>query len=363
MTQLLAGMRVLDLSAWRPVPHATQILADLGAEVLKVEPPGGDPMRAYPEIFASVARGKRSVALDLRTDAGRERAVALAAEADVVCEGWRPGVADRLGVGYPQLAADHPELIYCSVSGYGQTGPWRDVPGHDIDFQALGGALTPDAGTAPPTPRLPVADLESGTLAALLVCAAWARRLTTGQGEHIDIAMADVVAWWVGPHRAPAIAGRTARSTGSPGYGTFRCSDDRWIALGVLSEDRLWRAICTALALDGDTGPELSFAERLDRIDEVNAAVATAVARLDRADAVERLVAAGAPVAPVLAPKETPDHPQLAARALHVDTAAGLVTGLPAHLGGGPPALPRSVPAVGEHDGFTPRAPGGRIGP
>src|SRR6476660_8117971 len=97
---LLSGMRVLDLSAWRPMPHATQILADLGAEVLKLEPPGGDPMRGYPEIFASVARGKRSVEIDLRTDDGLARALDLAAAADVVCEAWRPGVADRLGVGY-----------------------------------------------------------------------------------------------------------------------------------------------------------------------------------------------------------------------------------------------------------------------
>ena len=116
---LLAGMRVLDLSAYRPMPHATQILADLGAEVLKVEPPGGDPMRAYPDIFASVARGKRSVVLDLRTDAGRARAHELVAEADVVCESWRPGVADRLGVGYDTVVALRPDVIYCSLSGFG----------------------------------------------------------------------------------------------------------------------------------------------------------------------------------------------------------------------------------------------------
>jgi crotonobetainyl-CoA:carnitine CoA-transferase CaiB-like acyl-CoA transferase len=357
MAPPLAGMRVLDLSSWRPVPHATQILADLGAEVLKVEPPGGDPMRAYPEIFASVARGKRSVVVDLQTEDGRVRAARLAADADVVCEGWRPGVAERLGVGYEQLAAGRPELIYCSISGYGQSGPWRDVPGHDIDFQALGGALAPAPDAPPGSPRLPVADLESGTLAALLVCAAWARRVVTGEGEHIDVAMADVVAWWVGPRRAPAIAGRDAPVSGAPGYGTFRCADGGWIALGVLSEDRLWRAICAGLGITGGDPrlPDLTFTERLDHIDAVDAAVASAAATLDRDTAVAQLLAAGAPVAPVLAPEETPTHPQLAARSLHVDTAAGLVTGLPAHLGGRAPALPRAVPAVGEHEGFSSR--------
>jgi crotonobetainyl-CoA:carnitine CoA-transferase CaiB-like acyl-CoA transferase len=359
MTLPLTGMRVLDLAAWRPVPHATQILADLGAEVLKVEPPGGDPMRGYPEIFASVARGKRSVVIDLRTDAGRARAVALARDADVVCEGWRPGVAERLGVGYAQLGADRPELIYCSISGYGQTGPWRDVPGHDVDFQALGGALAPRAGEDAQVPRVPIADLESGTLAALLVCAAWARRIATGVGERIDVAMADVVAWWVGPRAATAQSGRTARTTGSPGYGLFRAADGEWLALGVLSEDHLWRAICRALTLDersGEALSDLTFPARLDRIDTIDAAIADAVARLTRADAVDRLLAEGAPVAPVLAPEEVMEHPQYVDRGFHVATAAGPVAGLPAHLGGFAPAHRGTVPAVDEHpEGFSPR--------
>src|SRR5437868_4870850 len=157
---MLGGMRVLDVSSWRPMPHATQVLCDLGAEVLKVEPPGGDPMRHYPELFAAIARGKRSIELDLRTDAGRARALELAAQADVVCEGWRPGVADRLGVSYDAVRAVNPTVIYCSLSGYGQTGPWRDVPGHDVNYQALAGALTAGAsGVAPAVPRLPAADL------------------------------------------------------------------------------------------------------------------------------------------------------------------------------------------------------------
>src|SRR3954465_8371486 len=105
-------MRVLDVSAWRPMPHATQILADLGAEVLKVEPPGGDPMRGFPEIFERIARGKRGVVLDLKTDDGRDRALERAAEADVFCEAWRPGVADRLGLGVDAVRAVSPAVIY-----------------------------------------------------------------------------------------------------------------------------------------------------------------------------------------------------------------------------------------------------------
>jgi crotonobetainyl-CoA:carnitine CoA-transferase CaiB-like acyl-CoA transferase len=357
VTALLGGMRVLDLSAYRPMPHATQILADLGAEVLKVEPPGGDPMRAYPEIFASVARGKRSVVLDLRTDAGRARALELAADADVVCESWRPGVADRLGVGYDAVVAVNPAVVYCSLSGFGQDGPMRDVPGHDLNFQAIAGAVAPRAGEVPHVPRLPVADLEGGTVCAVLICAAWARRQTTGEGERIDVAMADVVAWWVGPRSGTALEGSEERRAGSPGYGVFRTADDRWIALGVLGEARLWDGICRALGLDDLVG--LSFADRLARQPEVDGAIAAAVAQLTGDDAVARLVAAGAPVTPVLSPEEATAHPQLAGRRFHVESDAGLVAGLPAKLGTdarGGNDLPTHVPTADEHpDGFTPR--------
>ena len=288
MTGLLGGMRVLDLSVYRPMPHATQILADLGADVLKVEPPGGDPMRAYPEIFASVARGKRSVVLDLRSDGGRERAHELVAQADVVCESWRPGVAERLAMDYETVVALNPSVIYCSLSGFGQDGPLRDVPGHDLNFQAIAGVVAPRDGADPQVPRLPVADLEGGTVCAVLICAAWARRISEGIGERIDVAMADVVAWWVGPRSGTAHVGSDGRTYGSPGYGVFRTRDDTWIALGVLGEPRLWDAI--AGRSTWTTSSALSFDERMTRADEVNATVAAAIGRLDRDDALARLL-------------------------------------------------------------------------
>jgi len=352
MSGLLAGMRVLDLSVWRPMPHATQILADLGAEVLKLEPPGGDPMRGYPEIFASVARGKRSVEIDLRTDDGLARALDLAAAADVVCEAWRPGVADRLGVGYDAVRARRPDTIYCSLSGYGAAGPMRELPGHDVNFQALAGALAPRDGVAA-VPRLPVADLEGGTVCALLVCAAWARRCTTGAGERIDVAMTDVVAWWVGTTSGVVHTDAVGRTVGSPGYGVFRTRDDRWIALGVLAEARLWDAIAGALGLDDLLG--MDFAGRLAATGAINERIATVIAGLDLDDALTRLEARGAPVSPVLTPEETTAHPQLRARGIHVATDAGVVVGLPARLGGAGAERSGELPAVGAHEGFTPR--------
>lgn len=353
---LLDGMRVLDLSAWRPMAHATQILTDLGADVLKVEPPGGDPMRGYPEIFASVARGKRSIVLDLKGDTGRARARELASQADVVCESWRPGVADRLGVGYRDVTVSNPAVIYCSLSGYGQEGPLRDVPGHDINFQAFAGAVASryEGDRDPDVPRLPVADLEGGTVCALLICAAWTQHLVSGRGQRIDVAMADVVAWWVGPHRGVAHTGTSERTYGSPGYGLFRTHDERWIALGVLAEQHLWDATCRALGLERLEG--LPFAERLARTVELNATLGTEIARLDRATALERLEAAGAPASAVLEPEEAAAHPQLRSRGFLVDTDYGLVAALPAVLGAAPFTAPCSIPRVGEHDGFAPRA-------
>ena len=353
MQSLLDGMRVLDLSVWRPMPHATQILADLGAEVLKVEPPGGDPMRGYREIFASVARGKRSIELDLRTEGGRARAIELAGAADVVCESWRPGVADRLGLGYDAVVAVNPTVVYCSLSGYGQDGPLRDTPGHDVNFQALAGALATRDG-APAVPRLPVADLEGGTMCALLICAAWARRIASGVGERIDVAMTDVVAWWVGTHTGTAHRDATGRTFGSPGYGLFETSDGQWLALGVLAEQRLWDAICRALVLDDLIGVE--FAARLARTVEVNATIGAAVRELDLDTALARLDAKGAPVSPVLAPEDTADHPQIRARELLVDTTDGQVFGVPARLTDGASTVSSRIPDVGEHDqGFSTR--------
>ncbi len=351
MAGLLEGMRVLDFSVWRPMPHATQILADLGAEVLKVEPPGGDPMRGYPEIFASVGRGKRSIELDLRTDIGRDCALDLAATADVVCEAWRPGVADRLGVGFDAVRARRGNVIYCSLSGYGSDGPMRDAPGHDVNFQALAGALAPRGGTTA-VPRLPVADLEGGTMCALLICAAWARRVVTGVGERIDVSMTDVVAWWVGTRTGVAHADAAERTAGSPGYGVFPTRDDRWIALGVLGEARLWDAIVTALDLDHLVG--LDFATRLARTTEVNEEIAAVIATLDAENALARFAQHGAPASPVLTPEEATAHPQLVARDIHVRTTAGTVVGLPARLGADARTLTAEIPAVGAHpEGFT----------
>ncbi|MDZ4825886.1 MAG: CoA transferase, partial [Actinomycetota bacterium] len=320
---LLDGMRVVDAGIWRPVPHATQMLADLGADVAKIEPPGGDPMRAFPELFRDIASHKRSVVLDLKSEAGRARAHELVADADVFTEGWRPGVAARLGLGYDDVCALNPSIIYCSVSGYGQTGPLVDRAGHDLNYQSLAGVVARRHADdpEPAIPRVPVADLAAGAVAAMLICAAWARRIRTGEGERIDVAMADVVASWMGPRANVATRGRDDPAGGSAGYGVYRCADGEYLSLAVIAEDHFWRAVCDTL--DIAALRDLGHLDRLARLPECDRAIRAALETLDRDDAVARLAAAGAPVAPVLTPAEVGAEAQFLRRGVFVPESDG----------------------------------------
>jgi crotonobetainyl-CoA:carnitine CoA-transferase CaiB-like acyl-CoA transferase len=299
----LDGVRVLDLGIWRPAPYAAQLLADLGADVVKVEPPGGDPMRAFPELFATLVRHKRSVELDLRSEAGRARALELATGSDIAVEGFRPGVAERLGVGYDALRARNPAIIYCSISGYGQDGARALTPGHDVNYQAFAGVLDPRPGEAPALPRVPYADLAAGLAAAMAMCAAYIRALRTGEGERIDVSMTHVLAHWNGELEGTAVAGADEPIAGNPGYGVYPTADGLWVSLGVVAEDRFWAGLCDALGLGDQAG--LTYVQRIRRHDEVDAAVARAVAALPRDEVVARLEQCGVPVAPVLTRAET----------------------------------------------------------
>lgn len=352
----LAGVRVLDFGVWRPVPYATALLADLGADVIKVEPPWGDPMRAFPGLFRELSRHKRSVILDLRTSEGRERALALAEGADAVFEGFRPGVAERLGIGYDAVRAVNPAVVYCSVSGYGQAGELADLPGHDVNYQAYAGALAPDGEDPPLSSPLPLADLAAGLVAAFAVCAALVGARARGEGERIDVSMADVVATWVGPPDASRPEGAPDASRGVGGYGTFRTADGRWVALGVIAEDHFWRGVCRALGL-----PELcdvAFPERVTRAAELNGMIARRIAALPASRVLGALREAGAPVAPVLTREEMAALGHFRARGAIVEGPDGVPTaGHPARYRTHPVRPPVPPPAPGEHqqEGWMPR--------
>ena len=215
----LQDVRVLDLTRLLPGPYATQLLADLGADVIKIEAPDrGDYAREMEpttdegvgQIFDAVNRGKRSISLDLTTEADRDRFDSLAATADVVIEGFRPGTAERLGIGHERLRERHPDLIYCSLSGYGGTGPRRDWPGHDLNYIATTGLLDMtrrDTEESPQIPGVPVADMAGGLVATLSILAGLLARSRGDGGCYIDASLADAAMSLTAPVAALAFDG------------------------------------------------------------------------------------------------------------------------------------------------------------
>ena len=256
--QPLAGIRVLDLSRLLPGPWCSLLLADLGAEVIKVETPlAGDYARMAPHelgfggIFEAVNRGKRSIAVDYRRPGGRDLVLQLVKTADVFLESSRPGQLEKRGLGASAVRDANPGIIYCSLSGFGQTGPYRDRPAHDIDYLALGGILSllGRPGGRPVPPGLQLADIAAGTLAAARILAALVARERTGQGAYLDVAVFDTTIDWLGTlGEAVGSAGSVAgpMSGAYPCYTTYQAADGRWLAVGAL-ELPFWRAFCSGL--------------------------------------------------------------------------------------------------------------------
>jgi crotonobetainyl-CoA:carnitine CoA-transferase CaiB-like acyl-CoA transferase len=261
----LAGVRVIDFCLYLPGPYCTRVLADLGAEVVKVEPLRGDPIRAFmPGAYEQLNRGKQAVALDLKDPEGLAAAHELVAGADVVLEGFRPGVAHRLGVGFETCAALRPGIVYASLSGYGQSGPDRDHPGHDIGYEASGGAFAAAlaAGDALAAPPVAVGDLGGALFAATTISAhlvSRAREEAVTEAVHLDVALQEAVVHLSAPRWAAALrdGGEVrveALANFAPGMGLFRTADDRWVALASV-EDKFWAGLCAALG-----APELAAA-------------------------------------------------------------------------------------------------------
>jgi crotonobetainyl-CoA:carnitine CoA-transferase CaiB-like acyl-CoA transferase len=246
----LAGLRVLDLTRLLPGPFCSLLLADFGADVIKVEDLGaGDYARADPAAFAALNRGKRSIKLDLKSEGGREAFLRLARGADVVLESFRPGVMDRLGVGWERLREENPSLVYCAITGYGQDGPLRDRAGHDLNYLARAGllGLSGEADGPPVQSAGQIADLGGGALmAAFGILAA----LRSGEGQLVDIAMADGALSWLAM-LAPQPAARRGSLVLGGGilcYRPYRCADG-YVALGAL-EPKFFAAFCAGVGRD-----------------------------------------------------------------------------------------------------------------
>ncbi len=260
----LAGIRVLDLTQFLAGPWATQILADLGADVIKIESPDGDLTRRLPPHFVGddsvyflcANRSKRSVVLDLKTAEGRDLLRRLALHCDIIIENFRPGVASRLGLDPDDIRAAKPALIWASISGFGQTGPYRDRPAYDMIVQALSGGMSLTGEPDGPSVRagIPIADLSAGLYAAIGVLAALHRRSVSGDGETIDISMLDCQAamtcyqsaYYLHSGSVPAHQGRGHDSI--PTYRSFRCADDVELVVTANTE-RMWTSLCSVLDL------------------------------------------------------------------------------------------------------------------
>lgn len=347
MAEMLAGLRVLDLSLWQPGHTATQLLADLGANVLKIEPPGGDPERIMADRVASYYTHKRSLVLDLKSAAGQARLLELAREAEVLVEGYRPGVAERLGAGYARLSAANPALVYCSITGFGQEGPLALAPGHEHNYQAWAGAYVHSGDDAAPVHAKPlVGDQGSGTAAAFAILAAVICARRTGVGEHIDVSMTDVIASWVAP-AGPIGAASHGGAIRQPGIGEFQAGDGQWVVLGIFSENHLWDALCRELGLDDLVG--LDMAARSQQADACRARVAACLKQSPRDELVARLARAGVPISPILSRAEAMALPHFRERGTFVTASdGGLRVAHPIRYRNHPARLPGRAPAIGE---------------
>jgi len=315
--KLFAGVRVLDLSRMLAGPYGSMLLADMGADVIKIEEPdGGDPMRVMgppflPDgesaYFLAINRSKKSVAVDLTAAEGRAVFHDLVRHADVVWENFRPGIMQRLGCDYATLSAANPTIIVCSISAYGQSGPYRDWPAFDLALQAMGGAMsvTGEPGRAPARMGLPMGDLSGGLFGALAVAGALFRRQTTGQGSHIDLSLLDcqvslltyMAQYFWTDGRVPGPMGSSHASVVP--YQALATRDGHLI-VAVFAE-KFWGGFCRAAGRpEWEHDPRFATnRERVARRDELTGLIAARFAEDSRDTWLARLQAEGVPVAPI----------------------------------------------------------------
>lgn len=377
----LAGLRVLDLSRILAGPTCTQLLADLGADVIKVERPGaGDDTRSWgppfvpgadgddsdlSAYFLAANRNKRSIAIDLATTEGVALVKRLAAISDVVIENYKPGDLDRRGLGYEVIRGIKPDIVWCSISGFGQTGPYSDRTGYDFLIQAMGGIMSitgesDTAGGRPVKVGLGIADVMCGMYAAVGILAALRHRDATGEGQYIDLALYDAqVAWLINAATNHLVSGKVPGRIGNrhpniAPYQTFGTADGE-IAIAV-GNDQQFARFCVELGL-----PDLALDERFrrnrDRVIHMDAldGILSDALKADGAEAWERrLVAAGIPAGRVATIDQVLSDPHTVARDMVVEMPAGdggtlRLLGNPLKMSATPVRFDRPPPHVGEH--------------
>ncbi|MCG2576091.1 CoA transferase [Dechloromonas sp. XY25] len=363
----LAGIRILDLTRLLPGPVATLHLADLGADVIKIEDPQlGDYARTLgtgqgedSAYFRMINRNKQGLVLDLKKPEGVEVFLRLAASADVVVESFRPGVVDKLGIGYETVRALNPKITYCSISGYGQDGPYKHLAGHDINYLGYAGVLDQIGieGSQPAIPNFQIADLLGGALtAAMGILASVVEAQRSGQGRYVDVSMTDSVLAHtyfamlrLNDAGASAPRGTDLLTGGLPCYATYRCADGKYMAVGAL-EGKFWQICCSVLerpkwiARQWDAG--------------LRAEMSALFATRDRDDWAARFAASDCCVTPVLAPEEALHNEQLAARGMIMRRDGLTQFAPPLKLSEHEFAIRQPAPRAGEHNAAILRAAG-----
>ena len=274
MNSLLNGVTVLDLTINVPGPFCSMNLSDLGARVIKIEPPGGDPLRSEKEMWDNLNRGKESIVLNLKSTKDKLYLSKLAKIANIVIEGWRPGVAKRLSADYETLKKENNQLIYCSISGFGQEGEWNKRAGHDINYLALSGYLDMQSKVEgkPWPPTVLLSDLSSGFYATISILAALNKKCINNTGTYIDLSMTESAMSLLNIEMG-RITSKThmPNVTNIPHYGVFQCSDDKWFSLGIVHENHFWDRFCKIAELNNLIG--MNFEERLNKYDLINSLI------------------------------------------------------------------------------------------
>ncbi|MCV2447684.1 CaiB/BaiF CoA transferase family protein [Paracoccus sp. DMF] len=358
----LAGIKVLDLSRVLAGPYATALLADLGAEIIKLEPPAGDDYRhigpvkdGESALFTLNNRGKQSLVLDLKNPADLALARAIAAQVDVVVENFRPGVAARLGLGAEDLRAENPRLVYCSISGFGQDGPFRDLPAYDLVVQAMSGLMagTGEEGGAPLKTGESIADLLAGLFASWAIMAALVGRNATGQGAVLDVAMYDALfSMLTTSHALHFYAGKLPQRVGnrhplSTPFGCFATSDGQ-VVIAVLSGKQFAALAQLIGAPEAAADPRFASDEaRTAHEPEIKALIEAWSARLSTEAAVAALAGAGLPAAPIWDIAQAADSDHARARGLVSLLGRTPVVGQPVRFDGEKPLAGSPAPALG----------------
>jgi crotonobetainyl-CoA:carnitine CoA-transferase CaiB-like acyl-CoA transferase len=377
-TRALEGLRVLDLSRVLAGPWATQLLADLGADVVKVERPGvGDDTRSWgppyfegeggvreAAYFVSANRGKRSIAIDIAAPEGQRVIADLAARADVLVENFKVGDLKRYGLDYATLSAANPRLIYCSISGFGQEGPYAHLPGYDFIMQAMGGlmSVTGEPEGEPMKAGVAITDIMTGLYASNGILAALQQRERTGAGQYIDIALLDVqIATMANQALNYLASGRnpTRHGNAHPNvvpYQTFHTADGG-IAVAT-GNDRQFVTLCRILGLE-DIGADPAYASNAGRVAGRAKLIPALQARFETQPTaywLDRLLASGVPAGPVNTLHDVFADPHVAARGVRIAMPHSAIDGLPGvacplRLSASPPRADRGPPMLGEHDG------------